>query len=87
MMEIFKTPDSESSGGMLMFLGFMPPGAIIGGLKGLFPFLRPAIRDNRRDRTRPGPPARTAAGVKVTRNRPHSCNAKLRIALRASSAI
>jgi hypothetical protein len=43
MMKIFKTPDSEGSGGMLMFLGFTPPGAIIGGLKGPFPFLRPAF--------------------------------------------
>jgi hypothetical protein len=47
MMEIFKTPDSEGSGGMLMFLGFMPRGAIVGGLTGPFPFLRPALRDNR----------------------------------------
>jgi hypothetical protein len=47
MMKIFKTPDSEGSGGMLMSLGLLPPGAVVGGLRGPFPFGRPALRDNR----------------------------------------
>src|SRR6476469_6896535 len=44
-IEIFKTPDIEGYGGMLVFFTFMPLGAAIGGLGGALLFAVIAIRD------------------------------------------
>ena len=44
-IEIFKTPDIEGYGGMLVFFTFMPLGAAIGGLGGALLFGVIAIRD------------------------------------------
>jgi hypothetical protein len=43
---IFKTPDFEGYSGMLVFLTFMPGGAMIGGLGGALMFGVLAFRDN-----------------------------------------
>ena len=43
--EIFKTPDFEGYSGMLVFLTFMPLGAVIGGLAGALLFGFMAYRD------------------------------------------
>ena len=45
-VEIFKTSDFEGYSGMLVFLTFMPVGAIIGGLGGALLFGMMAVRDN-----------------------------------------
>ena len=81
-MKIFKTWDFEGYSGTLMVLSFMTAGAIIDGpgeafLLSLLTFREPDQAHLHRQR-----PAGKFFG-----NRPHSCNAKLRIALRASSAI
>ena len=44
-IEIFKTPDLEGYGGMLVFFTFMPLGAAIGGLGGALLFGMTAMRD------------------------------------------
>jgi hypothetical protein len=44
-IEIFKTPDFEGYGGMLVFLTFMPLGTAIGGLGGALLFAVIATRD------------------------------------------
>ena len=44
-VEIFKTSNFEGYSGMLVFFGFMPGGAIIGGLLGAITFGVLAIRD------------------------------------------
>ena len=43
---IFQTTDIEGHGGMLVFLSFMPAGAMIGGLGGALLFGLLAYRDN-----------------------------------------
>jgi hypothetical protein len=44
-VEIFKTSSFEGDSGMLVFLTFMPAGAVIGGLGGALLFGVIAIRD------------------------------------------
>ena len=44
-IEIFKTPNFEGYSGMLVFFGFMPGGAILGGLAGAITFGVLALRD------------------------------------------
>jgi hypothetical protein len=44
-VEIFKTSNFEGYSGMLVFFGFMPAGAIIGGLAGAITFGVLAVRD------------------------------------------
>ena len=46
-VDIFKTTSFEGYSGMLVFFGFMPAGAIIGGLGGALVFGRLAFRDNK----------------------------------------
>jgi hypothetical protein len=45
-VEIFKTTDFEGTSGMLVFVTFMPLGAMIGGLGGGFLFGLLAFRDS-----------------------------------------
>ena len=45
-VEIFKTTDFEGYSGMLVFLGFMPGGAVIGAIAGALLFAIMAVRDN-----------------------------------------
>ena len=45
-VEVFKTTDFEGYSGMLVFLGFMPGGAIIGAIGGALLFATMALRDN-----------------------------------------
>jgi len=45
-VEVFKTPDFEGTSGMLVFLGFMPGGAMIGAIAGALLFAMMALRDN-----------------------------------------
>ena len=45
-VELFKTTDFEGYSGMLVFLGFMPGGAMIGAIGGALLFAMMAIRDN-----------------------------------------
>jgi hypothetical protein len=45
-VEVFKAPDSEGYGGMLVFYTFMPLGVMIGGLGGGFLFGLLAFRDS-----------------------------------------
>jgi hypothetical protein len=44
-VEIFKTSNFEGYSGMLVFFGFMPGGAILGGLAGAIAFGALAMRD------------------------------------------
>jgi len=44
-VEIFKTSSFEGYSGMLVFFGFMPGGAILGGLAGAIAFGALAARD------------------------------------------
>ena len=44
-VEIFKTSNFEGYSGMLVFFGFMPGGAILGGLAGAITFGVLAMRD------------------------------------------
>jgi len=44
-VEIFKTSNFEGYSGMLVFFGFMPGGAIVGGLAGAITFGMLAVRD------------------------------------------
>jgi len=44
-VEIFKTSNFEGYSGMLVFFGFMPAGAILGGLAGAVTFGVLALRD------------------------------------------
>jgi hypothetical protein len=44
-VEIFKTSNFEGYSGMLVFFGFMPGGAILGGLAGAITFGVLALRD------------------------------------------
>jgi len=44
-VEIFKTSNFEGYSGMLVFFGFMPGGAILGGLVGAVTFGVLAVRD------------------------------------------
>jgi hypothetical protein len=44
-VEIFKTSNFEGYSGMLVFFGFMPGGAILGGLAGAITFGVMAVRD------------------------------------------
>jgi hypothetical protein len=44
-VEIFKTSNFEGYSGMLVFFGFMPGGAILGGLAGAVAFGMLAMRD------------------------------------------
>jgi len=44
-VEIFKTSDLEGHSGMLVFFGFMPGGAVLGGLAGAVTFGVLALRD------------------------------------------
>jgi hypothetical protein len=44
-VEIFKTSNFEGYSGMLVFFGFMPGGAILGGLAGAIAFGMLAVRD------------------------------------------
>jgi hypothetical protein len=44
-VEIFKTSNFEGYSGMLVFFGFLPAGAVIGGLLGAITFGVLAIRD------------------------------------------
>jgi hypothetical protein len=44
-VEIFKTSNFEGYSGMLVFFGFMPGGAILGGLAGAIAFGVLAVRD------------------------------------------
>jgi hypothetical protein len=44
-VEIFKTSSLEGYSGMLVFFGFMPGGAILGGLAGAIAFGVLAVRD------------------------------------------
>jgi hypothetical protein len=44
-VEIFKTSNFEGYSGVLMFFGFMPGGAILGGLAGAIAFGVLAVRD------------------------------------------
>jgi hypothetical protein len=45
-VEVFKTTDVEGTSGMLVFLGFMPGGAMIGAIAGALLFAMMAVRDN-----------------------------------------
>jgi len=45
-VEVFKTSDFEGYSGMLVFLGFMPGGAMIGAIAGALLFAMMAVRDN-----------------------------------------
>jgi len=45
-VEVFKTSDFEGTSGMLVFLGFMPGGAMIGAITGALLFAMMALRDN-----------------------------------------
>ena len=45
-VEIFKTSNFEGYSGMLVFLGFMPGGAMIGAVAGAVLFAMMALRDN-----------------------------------------
>ena len=45
-VEVFKTTDFEGYSGMLVFLGFMPGGAMIGAIGGALLFATMALRDN-----------------------------------------
>ena len=45
-VEVFKTTDFEGTSGMLVFLGFMPGGAMIGAIAGALLFAMMAVRDN-----------------------------------------
>ncbi len=45
-VEVFKTSDFEGYSGMLVFLGFMPAGAVIGAIAGALLFAMMALRDN-----------------------------------------
>ena len=44
-VEIFKTSNFEGYSGMLVFFGFMPAGALLGGLAGAITFGVLAVRD------------------------------------------
>jgi len=56
-VEIFKTSNFEGYSGMLVFFGFMPGGAILGGLVGAITFGVLAVRDAEIAIERPpGPP-------------------------------
>jgi hypothetical protein len=58
-VEIFKTSNFEGFSGMLVFFGFMPAGAILGGLAGAVIFAVLALRDAKIPIERPpGPPRR-----------------------------
>ena len=45
-VEVFKTSDFEGYSGMLVFLGFMPGGAVLGAISGALLFAIMALRDN-----------------------------------------
>jgi len=45
-VEMFKTTDFEGYSGMLVFLGFMPGGAVLGAIGGALLFAMMALRDN-----------------------------------------
>ena len=45
-VEVFKTTDFEGTSRMLVFLGFMPGGAMIGAIPGALLFAMMAVRDN-----------------------------------------
>ena len=45
-VEVFKTTDFEGYSGRLVFLGFMPGGAMIGAIGGALLFAMMAVRNN-----------------------------------------
>jgi hypothetical protein len=57
-VEIFKTSNFEGYSGMLVFFGFMPGGAILGGLAGATAFGMLAARDREIAIERPPKPPR-----------------------------
>jgi hypothetical protein len=57
-VEIFKTSNFEGYSGMLVFFGFMPGGAILGGLLGAIIFGVLAVRDREIAIERPASPRR-----------------------------
>jgi hypothetical protein len=57
-VEIFKTSNFEGYSGMLLFFGFMPGGAILGGLAGGIAFGVLTVRDREIALERPPKPAR-----------------------------
>jgi hypothetical protein len=57
-VEIFKTSNFEGYSGMLLFFGFMPGGAILGGLAGGIAFGVLTVRDREIAIERPPKPAR-----------------------------
>ena len=57
-VEIFKTSNFEGYSGMLVFFGFMPGGAILGGLAGAIAFGALAMRDTEIAIERPPKPPR-----------------------------
>src|SRR5207302_8164297 len=57
-VEIFKTSNFEGYSGMLVFFGFMPAGAILGGLLGAIIFGVLAVRDREITIERPTSPRR-----------------------------
>jgi hypothetical protein len=57
-VEIFKTSNFEGYSGMLVFFGFMPGGAILGGLAGGIAFGVLTVRDREIAIERPPKPAR-----------------------------
>jgi hypothetical protein len=57
-VEIFKTSNFEGYSGVLVFFGFMPGGAILGGLAGAIAFGVLAVRDREIAIERPPKPPR-----------------------------
>ena len=57
-VEIFKTSNFEGYSGMLVFFGFLPGGAILGGLAGAITFAVLALRDREIAIERPPKPPR-----------------------------
>ena len=57
-VEIFKTSNFEGYSGVLVFFGFMPGGAILGGLAGAIAFGMLAARDREIAIERPPKPPR-----------------------------
>jgi hypothetical protein len=58
-VEIFKTSSFEGYSGVLVFFGFMPGGAILGGLAGAIAFGVLAVRDREIAIEQPPKPPRT----------------------------
>jgi len=57
-VEIFKTSNFEGYSGMLVFFGFLPGGAILGGLAGAITFAVLALRDREIAIEKPATPPR-----------------------------